>query len=102
MEYGLDIIDGFCGTKCILGGPKHQCSMTLKPPIISWVSIKEVFETIEIGTICRILVANPLVTRMPCLVFCLLATCNKFTATIVEDQWTQIHNYYRTILEPRI
>jgi hypothetical protein len=61
--------------------------MTLKPPAISWVSIKEVFETIEIGTICRILVANPLVAGLPRLVFCLLATCNKFTAAIVEDQW---------------
>jgi hypothetical protein len=76
--------------------------MTLKPPAISWVSIKEAFETLEIGTMCRILVANPLVAGMPHLVFFLLATYNKFTAAVVEDQWAHIHKYHRAILEPRI
>lgn len=51
---------------------------------------------------CRVLVANPLVARMPRLVFCLLATCNKFDIALLEKNWAQIHEFLRDILEASI
>jgi hypothetical protein len=51
---------------------------------------------------CRVLVGNPLVARMPHLVFCFLATCNKFDVALLEKNWAQVHEFHRDILEASI
>jgi len=39
---------------------------------------KMFFETLQVGTMCCVLVANPLMVGLARLVYCLLSICNKF------------------------
>jgi hypothetical protein len=48
---------------------------------------------------CTVLVANPLVARMAHLVFCFLATCNKFDVALLEKNWAQVHEFHRISLK---
>lgn len=67
----LDIIEKICGSESDSRDGKHQCSVDVKPSTILWTNIKENFETMEIGFMCRVSVVNPLVAAIPYLAFCL-------------------------------
>ena len=48
---------------------------------------------------CRVLVANPLVKRMPRLIYGILTICNKFDVVQIKLQWTRIADLHRKHLE---
>jgi hypothetical protein len=51
---------------------------------------------------CRVLVANPLMAYMPCLVYCLFSTCNQFDHLLVKKQWELVCNCHRKHLEESV
>jgi hypothetical protein len=93
-----DFIDGFCGIKASLETP-HKCSFDPKPSAASFESITNVFSSMEVGNMCRVLVANPLVKGMPKLIYGILTTCNKFDAVQIKLQWTRIADLHKKHLE---
>jgi len=93
-----DFIDGFCGTKASFGTP-HKCSFDPKPSIASFESITNAFSSLEVGNMCRVLVANPLVKGMPRLISGILTTYNKFDANQVKLQWTCVATLHKKHLE---
>ncbi len=72
----LDTIDGFCGFQISCQHPIHQCKFDINPSSTTWTSIKNAFETLQVRTMCCVLVANPLVVGLPRLMYCLLSICN--------------------------
>jgi hypothetical protein len=74
----LDMIDGFCGFLISPQHPTHQCKFDISPSLTTWTSINFFFETLQIGTMCCVLVANPLMVGLPRLVYCLMSICNQF------------------------
>ena len=95
----LDTIDGFCGFKISSDHQSHQCMFDMKPSASTWDSIKDAFETLQVGTMCRVLVANPLVAGLPRLVYCLFSTCNQFDHKVVNKQWELIQKYHKKYIE---
>lgn len=49
----------------------HVCVKRVATP---WDDTKDAFETLEVGTMCRVLVANLVVAGLPRLVYYLLST----------------------------
>jgi hypothetical protein len=47
------------------------------------------------------LVANPLMARMPRLIYGLLGTCNQFGHLQVKNQWDFIRKFYKKIFGKR-
>jgi len=72
----LDTIDGFCGFQILVQHPTHQCKFDISPSSTTWTGIKNAFETLQVGTMCCVLVVNPLVVGLPRLVYFLLSICN--------------------------
>ena len=82
-----DYIDGFCGFKVSSNHHVHECMIGITPSVSTWDSIKDAFENLQVGMMCRVLVAIPLVVSMPRLVYCLFSTCNQLDHLIVKKQW---------------
>jgi len=72
----LDMIDGFSGFLISPQHPTHQCKSHISPSSTTWTSIKNVFKTLQVGTMCCVLVVDPLMVGLPRLVYCLLSICN--------------------------
>ena len=97
----LDTIDGFCGLKGS-EGINHKCSFNSSPSAQSFDLIKTTFETHDVGSMCRVLIANPLVKGMPRLVYAIMSTCNRFDHTQVGEQWEVIRRFHKKHLEPAV
>lgn len=96
-----DTIEGFCG-KLLVGEKLHKCSFDCRPSASSFESISKAFQECKVGSMCRLLVANPLAQGMPRLVFALLPTCNMFDASQVYRQWKLIHRLHAKHLQDLI
>ena len=97
-----DNIDGFCGFKISSDHQAHECMFAMTPSASTWDTIKDAFESLQVGTMCRVLVANPLVVGMPRLVYCLFSTCNQFDHLAVKRQWELIRKFHKMHLEDSV
>ena len=59
-------------------------------------------QAMEVGNMCRVLVANPLVKGMPRLIYGILTTCNKFDAAQVKLQWSRIAALHKKHIEAAV
>jgi hypothetical protein len=69
-------LDGFCELQISPQHPTHQCKFDINPSLSTWTTIKNVFEILQVGIMCCILLVNLLVVGLPRLVYCLLNICN--------------------------
>jgi hypothetical protein len=89
----LDVIEGFCG-KLPVDNEQHKCSFDCQPSAATFESISQAFRELKVGSMCRLLLVNPLVAGMPRLVYALLPTCNMFDAGQVLQQWQLIRTWH--------
>jgi hypothetical protein len=57
----LDMIDGFCGIGILAKHPTHHYAFNINVSSTTWPNIKEVFETLQVGTMYCVLVIITLV-----------------------------------------
>ena len=97
-----DVLIGFCGPK----GDSHQCIsscvITVGDGACGYKNIVNAFQTNVIGHYGRVLVANPLHEKLPRLVLVVHSTCNKFDATFVREQWTEVERLWRIHLTDKV
>jgi hypothetical protein len=98
----LDMIDGFCGFLISPQHPTHQCKSDISPSSTTWTSIKNAFKTLQVGTMCCVLVVDPLMVGLPRLVYYLLSIYNQFGHLQVESQWELIQKLHKKYLEENI
>ncbi len=96
------MIDGFCGFLISPQHPTHQCKSDISPSSTTWTSIKNAFKTLQVGTMCCVLVVDPLMVGLPRLVYYLLSIYNQFGHLQVESQWELIQKLHKKYLEENI
>ena len=87
-----DNIDGFCNLKVFSNHQAHKCMIGMTPSASMWDTIKDIFESLQVETMCSVFVANLLVVSMPRLVYCLFSACNQFDHLIVKRKWKHKKN----------
>jgi hypothetical protein len=93
----LDVIEGFCG-KLPIGNEVHRCFFDCQPSAASFESITQAFKELKVGSLCHLLLLNPLAAGMPRLVYALLPTCNMFDSAQVLRQWELVRSWHRKFL----
>jgi hypothetical protein len=94
----LDVIEGFCG-KLAVGDDAHKCTFDCQPSSSTFESITQAFQELKVGSMCRLLLINPLADRMPRLVYALLPTCNMFNAGQVLAEWRLVRSWHAKHLQ---
>jgi hypothetical protein len=61
----LDTIDGFCGIGILVKHPTHHYAFNINVSSTTWPNIKDVFDTLQVGTMCCVFVINTLLVVMP-------------------------------------
>jgi hypothetical protein len=88
-----DTIEGFCGKLSSADG-SHKCSFDCRPSAATFEEINQAFTDLKVGTMCRLLLLNPLASGMPKLIYALLPTCNTFDAGQVYAQWELVRAWH--------
>jgi hypothetical protein len=87
-----DCIVGFCGRKAVDGAP-HTCTFDCNPSASTFGSIQDAFQNLVVGTMCLVLVLNPLVAGLPTLVLGILPTCNTFIHESIRLRWNHVRSF---------
>lgn len=84
-----DTLVGFCGNK-----EEHQCQsyflVTVSEGVVGYDIITYSCKNNVIVHYARVIIANPLHEKLPCLVVVAHPTCNRFNANFVCQQWERI------------
>jgi hypothetical protein len=96
-----DVLTGFCGKK-----DDHKCAPLFKCTVgaakVGYENILEAFQGNRIGSFARVIMVNPLHSKLPRLVLVVSCTCNCFDACWVRLQWGRIDQLWQLHCEEQV
>ena len=98
----LDSIVGFCGKR----GPTHMCdeccSVVIGDKDDAYEIIEGAWRDYQLAGYLRLMVVNPLHEGLPALAVLAHATCNRFDAAWVRDQWRRTDALADELISPHL
>ena len=92
-----DQLTGFCGRK----GGDHVCVSDCTVTVgDSYSDITEAFQDLQVGSLARVVMINPLHPLLPATPVHIAPTCNRFTSETVAQDWQIIQELYDKYLYP--